>query len=191
MLRGAIKEVGVLALLNRYYFHQTGRYPLGESFNVRRAPHDMDALVSLVAENFDPAQMPLIVGVGDTVTAQQSAGGVGSEVVGSEVKRGGSDRNFLQLIQNLKEPFNSQHLTVYVDSSGGELKNRRPLKLSSPTQLSNQAANIPQIPQQVISGPGDPADPLRLNVAFPGGHMQYCQFFEKAARERSLRLIQV
>ena len=99
MLRGAIKEVGVLALLNRYYFHQTGRYPLGESFNVRRAPHDMDALVSLVAENFDPAQMPLIVGVGDTVTAQQSAGGVGSEVVGSEVKRGGSDRNFLQLIQ--------------------------------------------------------------------------------------------
>ncbi|MGB3300112.1 MAG: glucosylglycerol 3-phosphatase, partial [Phormidesmis sp.] len=38
MLRGAIKEAGVLALLNRYYFRQTGRYPLGEAFNARQAP---------------------------------------------------------------------------------------------------------------------------------------------------------
>ncbi|MEL7523793.1 MAG: glucosylglycerol 3-phosphatase, partial [Cyanobacteria bacterium J06553_1] len=37
---------------------------------------------------------------------------------------------------------------------------------------------------QVIKGPGDAQDPLRLNVAFPGGHKQYCQVFETAARHR-------
>ena len=32
MLRGAIKEVGVLALLNHYTFRRTGKHPLGEAF---------------------------------------------------------------------------------------------------------------------------------------------------------------
>ena len=38
MLRGAIKEAGVLALLNRYYAARTGEFPLGEDFSVRQAP---------------------------------------------------------------------------------------------------------------------------------------------------------
>ena len=170
MLRGAIKEAGVLALLNHYYFNRTGQYPLGAGFNARQAPHDMDALVQLVTENFDPEQMPLIVGVGDTVTAKVQENG--------EVKRGGSDRNFLQLIQNLSKPFNSGNITVYVDSSGGELKNRKPLLL---TEVSGVV--------KVTHGPGDDrddADPLRLNVAFPEGHEQYCQVFDKAASDRIL-----
>ena len=162
MLRGAIKEAGVLSLLNRYYFQQTQRYPLGEAFNARQAPPAMAELVELATDNFDPAHMPLIVGVGDTVTAQDQGEG--------EVKRGGSDRNFLQLIQNLNKSFNSGNLTVYVDSSGGELKNRRPLGLSVEGGI-----------QRVVSGPGDAADPLQLNVAFPGGHKQYCRAFGKAA----------
>ncbi len=166
MLRGAIKEAGVLALLNHYYFQHTGSYPLGDTFNAREAPHDMDELVQLVTTNFDPEKMPLIVGVGDTVTAQLQESG--------DVKRGGSDRNFLQLIQNLNGPFDSGNLTVYVDSSGGELKNRKPLQIEELDGI-----------QQVIKGPGDAADPLRLNVVFPGGHEQYAQVLGAAARDRS------
>ncbi|MGB3295767.1 MAG: glucosylglycerol 3-phosphatase [Phormidesmis sp.] len=166
MLRGAIKEAGVLALLNHYIFQRTGGYPLGEDFSAREAPHSLEELAALAKAHFDPGLMPLIVGVGDTVTAQEKEGAV---------KRGGSDRNFLQLIQNLNDVFDSGNLTVYVDSSGGELKNRKPLQLAT----ENGA-------QQVVRGPGDAADPLRLNVAFPGGHQQYCAFFEKAAVERGI-----
>lgn len=165
MLRGAIKEAGVLALLNRYYHQRTGSYPLGESFNARQAPQSLDALLALAKNSFDPALMPMLVGVGDTVTAQRQAG---------EMKRGGSDRNFLQLIQNLNGCFDTGNFTVYVDSSGGELKNRQPLKLSS------ESGSV-----QVIQGPSDSADPLRLNVAFPGGPSQYCQTFITAARQRA------
>ena len=165
MLRGAVKEAGVLALLNHYIFQRTGDYPLGKTFSAREAPSSLAELVALAKAHFDPERMPLIVGVGDTVTAQEKDG---------MVKRGGSDRNFLQLIQALNEVFNSGNLTVYVDSSGGELKNRKPLQLATENGR-----------QRIVSGPGDTADPLRLNVAFPGGHQQYCEFFEKGAAERS------
>ena len=164
MLRGAVKEAGVLALLNHYIFQRTGDYPLGKSFSAREAPSSLAELVELAKAHFDSEQMPLIVGVGDTVTAQEKDGAV---------KRGGSDRNFLQLVQALNEVFDSGNLTVYVDSSSGELKNRQPLQLAAEDGR-----------QRVVSGPGDPADPLRINVAFPGGHQQYCDCFEKAAAER-------
>ncbi|MEM9946609.1 MAG: glucosylglycerol 3-phosphatase [Cyanobacteria bacterium P01_D01_bin.36] len=164
MLRGAVKEAGVLALLNRYYHQRTSSYPLGESFNARQAPQSLDALLALAKDNFDAALMPTMVGVGDTVTAQLKDG---------EVKRGGSDRNFLQLIQNLDSVFNTGNFTVYVDSSGGELKNRQPLKLSA------ESGDM-----KVTQGPTDSADPLRLNVAFPGGPEQYCKAFIVAAQKR-------
>ncbi|MEM9809131.1 MAG: glucosylglycerol 3-phosphatase, partial [Cyanobacteria bacterium P01_D01_bin.56] len=70
MLRGAIKEAGVLALLNHYYFQTVGTYPLGVDFNARQAPKTLDDMLTLVKQNFDPAHMPLIVGVGDTVTSK-------------------------------------------------------------------------------------------------------------------------
>ncbi|MEL6489732.1 MAG: glucosylglycerol 3-phosphatase [Cyanobacteria bacterium J06634_6] len=165
MLRGAIKEAGVLALLNRYTFQRTGQYPLGETFNARAASSSLKVLVNQVAEAFDPELMPKIVGIGDTVTSQRQ---------GDRFKRGGSDRNFLQLIQALNQHFNKGNLTAYVDSSGGELDNRVPLELAEKDGVT-----------QVIKGPGDAEDPLNLNVAFPGGHTQYCQVFETAARKRS------
>ncbi|MEM6450676.1 MAG: glucosylglycerol 3-phosphatase [Cyanobacteria bacterium P01_D01_bin.105] len=172
MLRGAVKEAGVLALLNHYCFTRTGNYPLGETFNARQTqtkrPCSLESLVDQVVAAFDPALMPTIVGVGDTVTSQQQ---------GEQIKRGGSDRNFLQLIQALNQPFNKGNLTVYVDSSGGELDNRIPLVLAEKDGV-----------QQVIKGPGDAQDPLTLNVAFPGGHQQYCQVFETAARDRPKKL---
>jgi glucosylglycerol 3-phosphatase len=170
MLQGGIKEAGVLVLLNCYYYDRTGIYPLGPDFNVRQAPQELDDLVELVVQKFDRALMPTIVGVGDTVTSQ------GVETVGRlAFQRGGSDRNFLQLIQQLGVAFETANLTVYVDSSGGELQNRKALKLDAAGET-------------VIEGPGDArdtSDPLSLNVAFPGGYRQYCQAFQAGADRRN------
>ncbi len=169
MLQGGIKEAGVLVLLNRYYGDRTGTYPLGGDFNVRQAPQQLDSLVELVRQKFDRAFMPMIIGVGDTVTSQ------GVETDGALVfQRGGSDRNFLELIQRLGWAFDQANLTVYVDSSGGELSNRQALKLDAARKT-------------VMVGPGDARDtrdPLRLNVAFPGGYRQYCQAFQVGADRR-------
>lgn len=171
MLRGAIKEAGVLALLNRYYAARTGDYPLGEDFSVRQAPHSHAELLDLVIQNFDPALMPTLVGVGDTVTSV-----VVTEDGQPVAKRGGSDRNFLQLIQAIGQHFDTGNLVTYVDSSGGELKNRKALRLEDRSGIS-----------VVIEGPGDARDaddPLVLNVVFPGGYRQYCQAFQTAAARR-------
>ncbi len=172
MLRGAIKEAGVLALLNRYYGQRTGTYPLGSDWSVRQAPHDHQALINLVRENFEPSLMPRIVGVGDTVTST-----VFVENGQSVAKRGGSDRNFLHLVQDIGRQFNTGNVVTYVDSSGGELKNRKALKIEQRNG-----------PSTVVEGPGDPrdtTDPLTLNVVFPGGYQQYCQAFQTAAERRS------
>ncbi|MEM9771597.1 MAG: glucosylglycerol 3-phosphatase [Cyanobacteria bacterium P01_D01_bin.73] len=170
MLRGAIKEAGVVALLNRYYAQKTGRFPLGEDFNVRQAPRSLSALSELVRENFDPSQMPVIVGVGDTVTSR-----VEREDGVPVVRRGGSDRLFLQLIQDLDR----RNVVVYVDSSQGEVKNRKPLKIE---ERDGEA--------QVIEGPGDRDDlddPLTLDVVFPGGHEEYIKTFQAIANQWSSR----
>ena len=173
MLRGGIKEVGVLVILNHYYYLQTGKYPLGEDFNARQAPQDQTALLQLVKDNFDPAIMPTIIGVGDTVTSKVVENG--SQI---EFKRGGSDRGFLELIQAIGEKFNTGNTIVYIDSSGGEVKNRKPLKLdrSNPEDI------------RVIEGVGDPRDtedPLTLNIAFPGGHEEYIEFYCQTAKDRA------
>ncbi|MEB3226106.1 MAG: glucosylglycerol 3-phosphatase [Synechococcus sp.] len=165
MLRGAVKEAGVLVLLNYYYYQRTGNYPLGETFNARQAPQNHEELLQLIQENFDPQLMPLIVGVGDTVT---------SHTEGDQVRRGGSDRLFLQLVQDIGEWAKSGNLVVYIDSSQGELKNRIPLKLGT---INGQT--------QVIEGITDPADPLQINVAFPEGFEQYTALFQRAATNRT------
>ena len=175
MLQGAIKEAGVLVILNKYYFQQTGKYPLGEDFHVRKAPRDRQALLELVINNFEPQTMPLIIGVGDTVTStvQEEDG----EII---VRRGGSDRNFLQLIQDIGTQLNHPNLVVYVDSSDGEVKNRKPLKLET---IADKL--------QVIEGPGDAkdkSDPLTLNLVFPGGYQEYLTCFKQAAKLRQSTL---
>lgn len=172
MLRGAVKEAGVPAILNRYYYHRTGQYPLGEDFNARQAPADHAELIELVKSNFDPAQMPVMIGVGDTVTSK----GVEIEDGTLEFKRGGSDRNFLQLIQDLGHAFEIGNIITYVDSSGGEVKNRKTLPIDHSIQ-----------PPKVLEGPGDArdtSDPLSLSVVFPGGYQEYIKFFQQAAAQR-------
>ena len=183
MLRGGIKEVGVIVILNHYYYLQTGEYPLGKDFNARQAPKKHQDLLQLVEDNFDPAIMPTIVGVGDTVTSKAVANGdreAYPEGNRLEFKRGGSDRGFLELIQALGKKFATDNVVVYIDSSGGEVKNRKALKLdhTNPQEV------------KVIEGPGDARDtqdPLTLNVVFPGGYQQYVDFFCHTAKARSAR----
>ncbi len=175
MLKGAIKEVGVIVILNRYYYQKTGTYPLGKDFNVREAPHQQEELLEIIKNNFDPAMMPIIVGVGDTVTSKAE------EIDGKiEFKRGGSDRGFLELIQAISKELNTGNIVVYVDSSDGEVKNRKPLKLEK--RIENE-----QEVWRVVEGAGDSRDtedPLRLNVVFPGGYKEYTSLFQKAAKIR-------
>ncbi|MCW6035638.1 glucosylglycerol 3-phosphatase [Spirulina subsalsa FACHB-351] len=172
MLTGGVKEAGVVALLNRYYGQRTGTYPLGESFSVRTAPQTLEGLLDLVQRHFDPQWMPVIVGVGDTVTSQVE------EREGKRVVcRGGSDRNFLQLVQNIGEAFKMGNVVVYIDSSRGEVKNRRSVKVE---QVNGEA--------KVTENPCDPKDvddPLTLNLVFAGGHEEYCTLFKRAASVRS------
>ncbi len=177
MLRGAVKEAGVVAILNHYYHQRTGSYPLGKEFSARQAPQSREALLDLVVKNFSREDMPLIVGVGDTVNSTVEFRD-GKPVV----RRGGSDRNFLQLVQDIGSEMDLGHIITYVDSSGGEVLNRKPLQVEAVT--AQDGSNHPR----VIEGPCDPDDkndPLQLNVVFPGGHKQYIALFQQAARQRS------
>ncbi|GHB18689.1 glucosylglycerol 3-phosphatase [Salinicola rhizosphaerae] len=174
MLRGAVKEVGVLVILNRYYHRHTGHYPLGEAFNAIDAPRNHDALLALAREHFDPALMPKIVGVGDTVTSYLAA-----TENGSERQRGGSDRGFLTLVKQLGQAFDSGNRALFVDSSGGEV--RRPGVDAA--RLTDHARDASVDVWPALNGISDPEDPLRLDAIFPRGHTQYIDFFcELAAR---------
>ena len=50
MLTGSIKEAGLLVLLNQHIQRRWGESPLGETFNVRTAPHDPQELLALVKQ---------------------------------------------------------------------------------------------------------------------------------------------
>ena len=168
MIRGAIKEAGVLYLLNYYYYQRTGNYPLGKDFNVRNAPNNYSELLQLVKNNFDFNLMPILIGVGDTVNSSVT------EINGKiEARRGGSDRAFLQLIQDI----HPNNIVVYIDSSGGEVKNRKPVRIET---TPNGEAKVTETP----TDPRDINDPLTLNLIFPRGHSEYTAFFRDVATKK-------
>ena len=151
MLRGAIKEAGLLVLINRHIAARTGTAPLGEAFNVRTAPHDHEALLALCEQRIPPEQMPSLVGVGDTVTSTVNPSGDGW-------LRGGSDRGFLTLLQELGCSFGRPNRVVLVDSSGGEV-------------------DRPSLADGSLAGISDPDDPLHFDVCIPGGPEAYVNWF--------------
>ncbi len=155
MLRGAIKEAGLLVLINRHIARHHGVHPLGESFNVRSAPRRHADLLALAAERIPPALMPQLVGVGDTITSSPGP-------TPGSWRRGGSDRGFLTLLQELGRCFERPNRVVLVDSSGGEVSR-------------------PSMADGSLRGLTDPEDPLRLDVLFPGGPAQYRAFFGELA----------
>lgn len=168
MLKGAIKEVGVLVILNHYYYQHTGTYPLGADFNARQAPRERSALLQLAREHFDPAHMPCIVGVGDTVTSVSH-----TQDGATQQLRGGSDRGFLTLVQELGNVFDSNNCVVYIDSSGGEV-DRPGLNAA---HLQRRAVEPHLEPWTAAKGISDPCDPLQLETIFCAGHEQYVAFF--------------
>ena len=105
MLRGAIKEAGLLVLINQHIAARSGHAPLGDAFNVRNAPRDHQALLNLCIDAIPADQMPTLIGVGDTVTSTASADGRGW-------LRGGSDRGFLNLLQELGERYGTSNRVV-------------------------------------------------------------------------------
>jgi glucosylglycerol 3-phosphatase len=159
MLRGAVKEAGLLVLLNRHVHRRTGHAPLGAGFNVREAPADRAGLVALARKHFDHQWMPRLIGVGDTVTSERRS------IDGHDKQlRGGSDRGFLTLVQELGRVFGTANEVLLVDSSDGEV--HRPSLRENPSLL----------------GISDPEDPLRLTATFPGGHLEYIRFFTDLSR---------
>lgn len=159
MLQGAIKEAGLLVLVNEHIRQRTGQAPLGDDFHVRRAPRALDALTQLCLERVPAELMPTLVGIGDTITSEPAPDGRGW-------LRGGSDRGFLTLVQKLGAAYGRCNRVVLVDSSGGELER--------PSQRDPQ-----------LRGLTDPDDPLHLDVLVPGGPPEYCQWFEQLSRQRN------
>ena len=151
MLRGAIKEVGLLVLINRHIADRTGTAPLGENFNVRTAPHDHAALLELCHQRIAKDEMPHLVGVGDTVTSTPCPSGQGW-------LRGGSDRGFLTLLQELGDSYGHRNRVVLVDSSGGEV-------------------DRPSLLDGSLDGISDPDDSLRFDVCIPEGPDRYVNWF--------------
>lgn len=159
MLRGAIKEAGLLVLINRHIAARTGSAPLGDDFNVRTAPHNHEALLSLCHERISPDQMPHLVGVGDTVTSTPCPSGNGW-------LRGGSDRGFLTLLQEIGDRYDKANRVVLVDSSGGEV-------------------DRPSLADGSLKGISDPEDPLRMDVCIPDGPQAYVAWFKALTQARS------
>ena len=158
MLTGSLKEAGLLVLLNQHIARRWGEAPFGESFNVRTAPNDHDGLLALVKRCVPRELMPLLVGVGDTVTSTRAEDG-------SSWLRGGSDRGFLQLLQDLGHWCGQPNRVVLVDSSHGEI-------------------DRPSLADDRLEGISDPDDPLHVDALMPEGPAEYIRWFTQLAKQR-------
>ena len=156
MLRGAVKEAGLLALINDHIARRTGTAPLGAGFNARTAPTGHTELLELCQRSIPVEHMPVLVGVGDTITSEPDGQG--------GWRRGGSDRGFLTLLQELGNLFGRQNRVVLVDSSAGEV-------------------DRPSLQHPELKGLSDPDDPLKPDVLVPGGPDAYVAWFEQLANE--------
>ena len=102
--------------------------------------------------------MPLIIGIGDTITSQKNK-------VDNYYSRGGSDRSFLELIQFLGEEYKINNKIIFVDSSHGEVFR-------------------PSTRENGLTGITDKDDKLKLDFIFQDGSKQYNDWFIKIAKER-------
>jgi glucosylglycerol 3-phosphatase len=157
MLRGAVKEAGLLVLINEHIGRHHGHHPLGPDFHVRNAPRQLPALLELATSRIPAALMPRLVGVADTITSRPGP-------TPGSWQRGGSDRGFLTLLQQLGKAFDRPNRVALVDSSGGEVCR-------------------PSFADGSLAGLSDPHDPLRLDALFPGGPREYRAFFAELADE--------
>ena len=155
IIKGAIKEAGLLFLLNKYIEDKTGVYPFGENFNVRNAPKTHAQLIKLCRDKIPHEQMPLLVGVGDTVTSVK-------DNKDNSWLRGGSDRGFLTLIQRLGESYKKDNQVVFVNSC-------------------NEQVLRPRINGTDMKGVSDPNDDLKFNMIINDGPKEYIKWFKQLA----------
>ena len=155
IIKGAIKEAGLLFLLNKYIANKTGVYPFGENFNVRNAPKTHAQLIKLCRDKIPHEQMPLLVGVGDTVTSVK-------DNKDNSWLRGGSDRGFLTLIQRLGESYKKDNQVVFVNSC-------------------NEQVLRPRIKGTDMQGVSDPNDDLKFNMIINDGPKEYIEWFKQLA----------
>jgi len=155
IINGAIKEAGLLLLLNKYISTKTGTSPFGEDFNVRDAPKTLNELINLCREKIPNDQMPLLIGVGDTVTSVK-------DNKSDSWLRGGSDRGFLTLIQKLGDSYKKGNQVIFVNSSNDEVLR-------------------PRINGNDMTGISDPNDDLKFNMVIDGGPEEYIEWFKQLA----------
>ena len=155
IINGAIKEAGLLLLLNKYISNKNGVYPFGASFNVRNAPKTLNKLIDLCRDKIPRDQMPLLVGIGDTVTS------VKDDKKNSWL-RGGSDRGFLTLIQRLGESYNKDNQVIFVNSC-------------------NDQVSRPRVNGTDMKGISDPYDDLKFNLIINEGPKEYIKWFRQLA----------
>ena len=155
IINGAIKEAGLLLILNKYISIKTGSYPFGERFNVRNAPKKLNELVKLCIDKIPSNQMPLLIGVGDTVTSAK-------DNTSNSWLRGGSDRGFLTLIQKLGESYKKENQVIFVNSSNAQVLR-------------------PRVQGSDMSGISDPNDYLKFNMIINDGPEEYIEWFKQLA----------
>ena len=159
IINGAVKEAGLLVLLNNYISRKTGKAPFGKHFNVRNAPNSTDELINLCIDKIAPNNMPVLIGVGDTVTSNWSK-------IDEKWLRGGSDRGFLSLIQRLGRRYKKANKVIFVNSSNSEVKR-------------------PSVSSSSMDGVSDDQDKLKFDTVITGGPEEYIKWFKYLAETRS------
>ncbi len=160
LLKGAQKDSGVLFLLNKFIGDRKGKKPFGENFNFRDAPIEKNEKIAFCKKYIQPKDMPLIIGVGDTITSNQIK-------KSNSFSRGGSDRSFLEFIQLLGYEFGIKNNIIFVDSSYGEVFR-------------------PSIKETGLKGITDKYDSLKFDIIFQDGPEEYINWFTKIAHKRYL-----
>ena len=158
LLKGAQKDAGVLCLLNKFIGDRKGKKPFGENFNFRDAPIEKNEKIAFCKKYIQPKDMPLIIGVGDTITSKQIK-------KSNSFSRGGSDRSFLEFIQLLGYEFGIKNNIIFVDSSYGEVFR-------------------PSTKKTGMKGITDEHDTLKFDIIFQNGPKEYINWFTKIAHKR-------
>ena len=158
LIKGAEKDNGVLFLLNKFIKDKTGKAPLGRHFNFRNSPKSIEEKIDLCRRSINLEDMPLIIGVGDTVTSQKNVGE-------KNYSRGGSDRSFLEFIQRLGNEFGINNKIIFVDSSSGEVER-------------------PSTKKTGLIGISDDDDKLKFDIVFKNGPDEYINWFIELAKKR-------
>ena len=158
LLKGAQKDSGVLFLLNKFIGDRKGKKPFGENFNFRDAPIEKNEKIAFCKKYIQPKDMPLIIGVGDTITSNQIR-------KSKSFSRGGSDRSFLEFIQLLGYEFGIKNNIIFVDSSYGEVFR-------------------PSTKETGLKGITDKYDSLKFDIIFQDGPEEYINWFTKIAHKR-------